>query len=79
MQSRQPTKRFPKKISKKANADGKKVIENKEVVGRLFVNNRNSCFITLKDHKPNLLIKPQSSLTKPSQKRTRQNQQIHIR
>ena len=61
---------MPDKISNKVNADGKKVIENKEVINWLFANGRNSCFITLKDHKPNILYKP-------SQKRTRQDQQIH--
>ena len=51
-------KMIPDEISNKVNADGKKIIENKEVVSRLFVNRRNSCFITLKDHKPNFLNKP---------------------
>ena len=46
---------IPDKISNKVNADGKKIVENKEVVNRLFVNGRNSCFITLKDHKRHFL------------------------
>ena len=46
------------KISNKVNADGKKIVENKEVVNRLFLNGRNSCFITLKDHKPQFLNNP---------------------
>ena len=51
-------KMIPIKISNKVNADGKKIIENKEIVNRLFVNGRNSCFITLKDHKPHFLNNP---------------------
>ena len=45
----------------------------------MFVNRRSSCCFTLKDRKPNFLNYTQSSLTKPSQKQTWQNQQIHIR
>ena len=45
-------KMIPTKISNKVTADGKKIVENKEVANRLFVNGRNSCFITLKDRKP---------------------------
>ena len=40
-------KKIPDKISNKVNVDGKKIVENKEAVNRLFVNGRNSCFITL--------------------------------
>ena len=35
-------KKIPDKISNKVNADGKKIVENKEVVNRMFVNGRNS-------------------------------------
>ena len=45
MQPRQRTKRFPTKLA--TNEDGKKIVENKEVVNRLFVKGRSSCFITL--------------------------------
>ena len=48
-------KKIPDKISNKVNADGNKIIEKKEVDNQLFVNCRNSCFITLKDHKPHFL------------------------
>ena len=51
-------KKIPAKISNNVNADGKKIIANKEIVNRLFVNSRNSCFITLKDHKPYFLNIP---------------------
>ena len=59
-------KKIPDKINNKGNADEKKIIENKEVVNRMF--------ITLKDHKTNFLNIP-FSLIKPIQKRTRQNQE----
>ena len=61
-------KKIPDKISNKVNADGKKIVENKEVVNRLFVNGRNSCFIPLPQ--TTFFKQPQSSLTKPSPKRT---------
>ena len=48
-------KKIPNKISNKVNADGEKTIEIKEIVNQLFLNNRNICFITLKDHKPHFL------------------------
>ena len=57
MQSHQRAKNVDK-ITNKVNADGKKIVENKEVVNRLFVNGRNSCFITLKDHKRHFLNNP---------------------
>ena len=51
-------KKIPDKISNKVNADGKKIIGNKETVNRLFDNGRNSCSITLKDHEPHFLNNP---------------------
>ena len=51
-------KKIPDKISNKVNAYGKKIMENKEIVNRLFVNGRNSCCITLKDHKPHFSNNP---------------------
>ena len=51
-------KKIPHKISNKVNAGGKKIVENKEVVNRLFVNGRNSCFIMVKDLKPHFLNNP---------------------
>ena len=46
------------KIRNKFNADGKKILENKEVVNRLLANGKNSCFIILKDQKPHFLTIP---------------------
>ena len=48
-------KRIPDKMSNKVK---KKIIDNKEVVKQMFVNCRDSCFITLKDYKPHLLTNP---------------------
>ena len=43
-----------KKISKKAQDQiGKNIMKNKEVIKIMFVNGKQNCFITLKDHKPN--------------------------
>ena len=50
--------KIPDTISNRVNTDGNKIVENKEIVNRLFVNGRNSCFITLKDHKPYFLNNP---------------------
>ena len=54
-------KKIPNKISKEFNADGKKIAENTEVVNRLFVNGRDSCFITLKVLEPHFLNTPKIS------------------
>ena len=51
-------KKIRDKISSKVYTDGKKIIENKEVVNRMFVNGSNYCFITLKYHKLNFLSNP---------------------
>ena len=59
-------KKVPDKINNKVNADGKKIIENKEVVSRMFMNGSKSCFITLKDHKPNFLNNPKVRLLNPA-------------
>ena len=66
MQSRSTYKKVPDKIRNKVNADGKKIIENKEVVSRMFVNGSNSCFITLEDHKSNFLNNPKVRLLNPA-------------
>ena len=43
------------------------MVENKEVVNRLFVNGRNSCLITLKDHKPHFRNNPKVPQLNPAQ------------
>ena len=51
-----------KKISKKAqdqiNSQGKNILQNKEVIKKMFINGNQNCFITLKDHKPNFQNTP---------------------
>ena len=37
---------------------GKKTMENKTALKRIFINGKNNCFITLKDHKANFLNNP---------------------
>ena len=59
-----------KKISKKAqdqiNSQGKNILKNKEVIKRMFVNGKQNCFITLKDHKPNFQNNPTVRLLNPA-------------
>ena len=40
-------------------------MENKTALSRMFINDKNRCFITLKDHKLNFLITPRIYLLKP--------------
>ena len=59
-----------KKISKKAqgqiNSQGKKILKNKEVIKRMFVNVKQNCFITLKVHKPNFQNNPTVRILNPA-------------
>ena len=58
MQQKSTKTKIRNKIRNKVKAEAKKIIENKEIVNLLFVNGRNSCFITLKYHKPHFLNNP---------------------
>ena len=40
-------------------------MENKTALSRMFINDKNRCFITLKDHKLNFLNTPRIYLLKP--------------
>ena len=40
-------------------------MENKTALSRMFINDKNRCFITLKDHKLNFLNNPRIYLLKP--------------
>ena len=59
-----------KKISKTAqgqiNNQRKNMLKNKEVIKRMFVNGKQNCFITLKDHKPNFQNNPTVRLLHPA-------------
>ena len=41
-------------------------MENKTALDRMFSNGKNSCSITLKDHKPNFLSNPKTRLLNPA-------------
>ena len=59
-----------KKVSKKTqdqiNNQRKNILKNKEVIKRMFVNGKQNCFITLKDHKPNFQNNPTVRLLNPA-------------
>ena len=59
-----------KKISKKTqdqiNNQGKNILKHKEVIKRMFINGKQNCFITLKDHKPNFQNNPTVRLLNPA-------------
>ena len=43
-------KKIPDKINDKINIEQKRIMENKTKTDRMFINGKNNCFITLKDH-----------------------------
>ena len=47
-------------IKKRIGIKGKQIMENvdKEILDRMAINNKNTCFIMLKDHKENFLKNP---------------------
>ena len=61
-----------KKLSKKAqdqiNSQGKNRLKNKEAVKRMFVNGKQNCFITLKDHMPHFQNSTTVRLLNPPKK-----------
>ena len=59
-------KKVPDKTNEKINTEGKKIMENKTTLNRIFVTSKNCCFITLKDHKLNFLNKPKTRLLNPA-------------
>ena len=58
-----------KKVSKKTqdqiNNQGRHIMMKKEVIKRIFLNGKQNCFITLKDHKPNFQNNPAVRLLNP--------------
>ena len=52
-------------IHNKINTDGKKLMKDKDILNQMLANGKNECFITLKDHKPNLKNNPQVRLINP--------------
>ena len=59
-------KKVPDKINDKINTEGKRIMENKTALNRMFINGKNNCFITLKDHKENFLNNPKTRLLNPA-------------
>ena len=48
-------KKVPDETNNKINTKGKRIMENKNTLNSMFINGKNNCFITLKDHKANFL------------------------
>ena len=48
-------KKVPDKISDKINTEGKIIMKNKTALDRMFINCKNNCLITMKNHKQNFL------------------------
>ena len=55
-----------KKLNDKINTEGKRIMKNKTALNRMFINVKNNCFITLKDHKANFLNNPKTRLLNPA-------------
>ena len=55
-------------IKKRINMKGKQVMENvdKETLDRMDINSKNTCFITLKDHRENFLNNPTVRMINPT-------------
>ena len=53
-------------IHNKINTDGKKLMKDKDISNRILANGKNECFITLKDHKPNVKNNPKVRLINPA-------------
>ena len=55
-------------IKKRINIKGKQIMENvdKGILDRMHSNSKNTCFITLKDHKENFLSNPAVQLINPA-------------
>ena len=55
-------------IKKRIDIKGKQIMENvdKEILDRMDINSKNTCFITLKDHKENFLNNPTVRLINPA-------------
>ena len=53
-----PYKKVSKRTQDQINNQGRNILKNKEVIKRMFVNGKQKCFISLKDHKPNVQNNP---------------------
>ena len=59
-------KKVPDQINDKINKEGKRIMENKTALERMFINRKRNCFITLKDHEENFLNNPKTRLLNPA-------------
>ena len=59
-------KKVHDKINDKINTEGKRIMKNKTALNRMFINSKNNCFITLKDHKANFLNNLKTGLLNPA-------------
>ena len=59
-------KKVPDEINDKINTEGKRIMENKTALNRMFINGKNNCFIPLKDHKANFLNNLKTRLLNPA-------------
>ena len=53
-------------INKRINIEGKNIIKNTNIAGRILTNGKDESFITLKDHKPNFQNNPKTRLINPA-------------
>ena len=66
MLSRHLTKRLAGKQKTRQTTKKKNILKNKELIKRTFVNGKQNCFITLKDHKPNFQNNPTLIILNPT-------------
>ena len=59
-------KKVARKIKDKINKEGKRILNDKDVVKRLHINGDSNCFITMKDHKENSENEPSVRLINPT-------------
>ena len=59
-------KKVPDKINYKINTESKRIMEDRTALKRIFINSKNNCFITMKDHKENFLNNPKTRLLNPA-------------
>ena len=59
-------KKVPDKINDKIKTEGKRIMENKITLNRIFINGKNNWLITLKVEKQNILSNPRNRQLNPA-------------
>ena len=59
-------KKVPDKINDKIKTEGKRIMENKITLNRIFINGKNNWLITLKVEKQNILSNPKNRQLNPA-------------